>query len=677
MVVSALDAHAQQTFVAQLAPDNSKVVVRWRVEGDLINVDEQGLVSTRGITGGTAKLTAYYGDLVAQAVIRVRVELTDQESAAKVPQDQRTALDGKPSTDPGLATQPANPMTILYPYDGTVMPRGLTAPVVQFSPGSLPPKDTKISVQTDDFAWSGYAHLTDLVKPKLAIPQPIWDAALATAKGKRVSVSVVKAVDGVAYGPAEIGITAADGTLKGAVYYMTYDRAALGLWSVRPGASQPPKHIVTGCVVCHSASSNGQRLSTGADDASVAARSGVYTMGANGEATQVAGAPSGLGGDSRGLSMATFTPDGRYVMRSKNNFWGGANQRAFFIDDAKNALVEASVVGLGAQVSAYLPAFSHDGKSYAFTNGAGETAPVGATARSLSVMNVTVDEKAGPVGTLSFTDRKVVLDNGPTGSVVKFATFMPDANQLAFQEGEGYTKGHGEMLPTWGSDSTFRTSTGRLAMVHVDDKAYTKLDRLNRGQVEADANRNYEPFALPVTAGGYFWVVFTSIREYGNTYTGTQVRKQLWVAAISPNAASGQDPSHPPFYLPNQGDTPNERGFWALEPCRSDGAGCGSGDECCGGFCRPADPQKPELGNVCMPPDDIKCADLHERCTAAADCCGAAAGAECIGGYCDIPAPPPPMCVGLEASCKSDLDCCEHQKGTACMAGQCKPLVLL
>jgi len=354
---------------------------------------------------------------------------------------------------------------------------------------------------------------------------------------------------------------------------------------------------------------------------------------------QLTAAPGGFGGDSRGLSFATFTPDGRYVMRSQNDFWGGLNQRAFWIDDANKALIEATVVGLGNQVSAYVPAFSHDGKYYAFTNGAGEPKASGTPGRSLSVMNVSIDPNLGTGGTLTFDNRKIVLDNGPAGSVVKFATFMPDANQLAFQEGEAYHGGFGEMLPTWGGSGNYATSTGRLAMVHVDDKSYTRLDRLNKGQVEIDKNRNYEPFALPVTAGGYFWVVFTSIREYGNIYAGGAVRKQLWVAAISPNTAKGEDPSHPAFFLPNQGETSNERGFWALEPCRADGASCASGDECCGGFCRPADPEKPELGKVCLPPNDMMCAELHERCSKATDCCDVEQGAECLGGYCDIPAP--------------------------------------
>src|SRR5262249_11173439 len=140
------------------------------------------------------------------------------------------------------------------------------------------------------------------------------------------------------------------------------------------------------------------------------------------------------------------------------------------------------------------------------------------------------------------------------------------------------------MLPTWDVNSTYQSSTGRLSMIKFPSKEHIVLANVNAGNATIDKDRNYEPFSLPVATGGYYWIVFTSIREYGNTYQLSNVRKQIWVAAISTSAGPNEDPSHPPFYLPNQSSTTNERGFWALEPCKDDGAGCETGDECCDGF---------------------------------------------------------------------------------------------
>ncbi len=651
LLVPARDMPAKVALQAFLSTEIQALSgVKWRVSGDLVDIDDTGLVLTRGFTAGDVEVTAYYGKLRATAKVHVQVALSEQ--IGTVTPENLGPLGGPPEADPGLLAVPANPTKILYPYDETVMPKGLSAPTLQLSPGSLPPADMKVTLRTEGFVWEGFVHVDNPKTPQLSIPQDVWDAALATAKGGVVTIEVVKAAGGKAYGPASIAITAADATLKGAVYYMTYEGSALGVWSTRPGVQEPPKHIIKGCTVCHSASANGTRLSTGSEGTG----GGVYNIGPDGGATQLTGAPSGFGGDSRGLSYATFTPDGRYVMRSKNNFWGGMNQLAWRIDDAKKALIDATVVGLGAGVSAYLPAFSHDGKRYAFTNGAGEASPPGSVGRSLSIMDVNIDESAGAGGTLTFSNRQTLIDNKASGSVAKFVTFLPDSKQLVFQQGKGYAGGYGEMLPTWGSNNSYTTSTGRLAMVHADGGGYVELARLNAGNAAIDADRNYEPFSLPVSAGGYFWVVFTSIRDYGNTYTGARARKQLWVAAISPKAAVGQDPSHPAFYLPNQGPTKNERGFWALERCRANGSSCDTGDECCGGFCRPGDPADPSSARVCTPPGEVSCAELHERCESAADCCRASGGAECIGGFCDVP--PPESCRKAGQTCSAAPDCC-------------------
>jgi len=168
---------------------------------------------------------------------------------------------------------------------------------------------------------------------------------------------------------------------------------------------------------------------------------------------------------------------------------------------------------------------------------------------------------------------------------------------------------------------------------------------------------NFDPTILPVAVGGYYWVVFTSRREYGNTINNANPyydtdnrtagalpwRKKLWVAALdltTPTPGSkAHDISHPAFYLDGQDvQTGNYRAFWALNPCEQTGAACGSGDECCSGYCRPggSDAGAAEGGaagqNVCVPPQS--CANEYEKCTTSADCCGAAQGFSCIAGYC-------------------------------------------
>jgi hypothetical protein len=673
VTVKQLAAPVSTKLTAVLEGTTTEITPIWTLSSYATGtIAPDGTFTASGKLGGKVVVTATYGGESATATLDVQLALYSPPTNDTDPANQ-TALAGQPQPEP------VSPSAILYPYEGTVFPRGLLAPLLQFSPGGTPPEDAKISLTSNQFSWSRIMHVAAGTTPQLTIPQDIWDAALASSGGESVRISVVKAAGGQAYGPVESTFVVAPAALTGAVYYMTYSgedtanpaNSRNGLYSVLPGKKDPAKLVLQGCVVCHSVSSNGTRLSTGADAATELARSGVYgvgadgnLVGANGPVTPRGGEPPLMptppelgsvtepargGADSRGISHAAWTPDGKYVFRDLGYFTGGTHAAVWRADEVQKALLPGTVTGLEG-FSALIPAFSHDGKRFVFTAGDG-TGPVAGVApsarRSLVVMDVAIDETTN---TLAFTNPKVVLDNGATGDVVKFAAFLPDSNYLVVQEGHGYQEGNGfeYMLPTWDAASTYQSSTGHLILVKIDTGERIELPNLNKGLAEIDAERNYEPFVLPVPAGGYFWVVLTSIRSYGNTYAWdadpakSQVRKQIWAGAIDTTTSPGKDPSHRPFYLPGQTDTPNERGFWALSPCQSDGASCSSGDQCCGGFCRPSDLSDPSSPTVCKPPEVGQCAQTSEKCSTDGDCCGATANVRCIGGVCTIPTPPVP-----------------------------------
>jgi len=168
----------------------------------------------------------------------------------------------------------------------------------------------------------------------------------------------------------------------------------------------------------------------------------------------------------------------------------------------------------------------------------------------------------------------------------------------------------------------------------VQSKAVTFLAQLNGDgyvpQGARDQNKNYEPTIAPVASGGYFWIMFTSRRTYGNKLTGSEGEtKRLWVSAFDVNAAGGIDPSHPAFYIAGQELTSgNSRGFWALDPCKADAKACEAGDECCNGYCNPT-PNPSEF--TCGPPSG-GCAQEFDNCMTDADCCDKAF--KCIGMKC-------------------------------------------
>ena len=141
-----------------------------------------------------------------------------------------------------------------------------------------------------------------------------------------------------------------------------------------------------------------------------------------------------------------------------------------------------------------------------------------------------------------------------------------------------------------------------------------------------DEHLSFYPTVSPVATAGYFWVFFTSRRNYGNTLVDPKdgpASKKLWVAAVDIDAPPGTDPSHPAFYLPGQElESGNIRAFATLSPCKANGASCVSGIDCCGGACN---------GGTCGTPEG--CSVAEEKCTTSADCCSGQALA-CINGFC-------------------------------------------
>jgi hypothetical protein len=108
------------------------------------------------------------------------------------------------------------------------------------------------------------------------------------------------------------------------------------------------------------------------------------------------------------------------------------------------------------------------------------------------------------------------------------------------------------------------------------------------------------------------------------------------VAAIDLNAPAGTDPRHPAFYLPAQELLAgNSRGYWVVDPCQADGKHCETGDECCGGFCRPDSNGALVCSNV-VP----TCAQEFEKCSKDTDCCNTPS-LTCINGRCASPSPQP------------------------------------
>jgi len=339
--------------------------------------------------------------------------------------------------------------------------------------------------------------------------------------------------------------------------------------------------------------------------------------------------------------------------------------------------------GLGS-TAMMVPSFSPDGSQLVFIDG--DSSAGAGWRKGLSTW--AFDENAK-----LFKNRRLLVNDWPSGDVLKWPTFESDSESVVFQsttpgdtccrgnlDSNGRTRWtkYGYMGPT-----NYYEDPGRLWS--VDSKAATPtpvaLTRLNSGEQPTDANKSYQPSVLPTSAGGYRWVVFTSTRPYGNTlnlpsvqqdfsntatyataaYTpmtnSGDIQSQLWVAAIDDSTSAAADRSHPAFWLPSQNFVTgsnssygyvNERAFWVLDACHAPGKGatstCEVDEDCCGGVgatktsaCRLDSPlSNPPTRHCQALPAPGQCVAANASCGSTSDCC---TGLACVNASCQVPPP--------------------------------------
>jgi hypothetical protein len=531
------------------------------------------------------------------------------ENPGKVAAATQTTLQGNGTADSSFKW--------LYPYDGTVFARGLVAPTLQF--GASAADAEYVHMTSKNLDYQGYFAVSAQQGLNLPLPQKSWDAIThAVGATDVLKVSVSKVSGTTVTGPITESWNMAQGSLRGTIYYETYDSTILGggandagglgailggvvaevggigIMKIQPGATQPTP-LKIGCGnVCHSASADGSTLVA----ATTIASSSSYNLKNNASALF---APA-----NTDFTYGGLYPDGTFLM-SATDFRVSGNTASQLFDTKTGATIAApgwdGVVTRGGTT-----AFSPDGKQIAFVHEDKD-------GHTLAKMDFDVTTK---------TFSNLVDLATDASAYVGWPAFTPDGKSVVYHAG---------------SNASFETdlgASGDVYMVDIATKTVHRLDSLDGYTASGnylpanDPKLSFAPTVLPEAVGGYFWTVFTSHRSYGNlspSMANADQDGKLWVSAIDIGAAPGTDASHPAFYLDGQELTAdNLRGFWVLPPCEQNGGSCSSGDQCCSGFCRGSGAS---LTCVMKPPG---CSNDYESCTTSSDCCNASD--TCINNRC-------------------------------------------
>jgi hypothetical protein len=502
--------------------------------------------AANGAAAGTGTVTATSGSLSGATGVSVIVHQSHVDPMAP------------PGAEADFPDHPQNGAlspTIDYPLDGAVMPLTAAAPDIQ---------------------WEGAANAGDLYRVRIvgglatvdsiiavapgftldAPPLPAdWTLLANSTRGAPITIYVDHwdATNGAQRGP-EVTVKTVNAQVTGVIYYWDLSQGRMqridsaGRGPAIPNPPASPADATNHCVACHVVSRDGRYLAGelwgGGDKGAVFDLSDPAILTGN-PAPTVAPVTTG----SYASLFSTFNADASRLMINP----GTALQ---LIDPLTGTSVATN--GTTLPTNAAHPSWSPDGNSIVFVNNislGGGAAPwaVDYDRGDLQVIPVTGPDTFGA---------PVALVNAATAGAAypapSWPTFTPDSQYIAFAAG---TNSRGRN--TVGAVEV--AYPGSLFLIATAGGGAVKLD------TACGAARDcYLPNFSPYDDGGYVWLVFYSLRDYGNTLAGTKgkQRRQMWVTAIDKSKlGTGLDPSSVPYWLPEQdSQTENMSAFWALPP---------------------------------------------------------------------------------------------------------------
>lgn len=590
VVTVALDAKTPATdFTATgIRGDGTRVAIAsgaWNFTRiDAAAFEGAKLVPT-GFVGGKGEVSFKYNGQTAKTSATIRLRITEGTAPSAAIQAAFAA-----------ATDTDATMSLLYPYDGTVFPRGLPSPVVQWSGGAAP-DIYKVEAKSDTFELLAYT----TAAPPARYPLPQW-AKLTDSIAGNVSMSIQRWDGTKAYKAKTQSWTIAPANLKGTIYYTKLKDADTFVQKIEPGkatADALQKTAGVGCIACHSVSKDGSRI--------VASVNG----GESPWAVYDAVTGNELYRSTQPSGFQAISPNGSHVLWRHWNSGGFGSEGELRLSTSSSDAVLSTFTPPAGNGSPGHPVWSPDGKKIAFSM---RTSGDGLNFFASTLWITDVNLAAAPP---TFTGTKKIVDPNASYPVVTYPTFSPDSQWVAFMRGN--------------QSRSDGTGAAEMWISTTDGATQIRMDRANGvPDVSATPNTSWGPSFHPVAAGGYFWVAFFTERNYGNTLVG-QTNRQIWLAAVDGSPKAGKDPSHPAIYITGQDATAtNERPQFTVNPCKPLGQTCENGYDCCDGYCRAGD------GGLTCQLKGNECSQQGDKCAADGDCC---TGLKCIGGFCTTPPP--------------------------------------
>ena len=461
---------ANPTFSLGLLPANcfsGALSAAWALDRYDVATVTNGLVNLISAVPGTLNLTAYTGQYSATGKLNVTVNAADTNSAPS------GAVTNFAKTVSGT-----DPMSVLYPYDKTVLPIGLTAPVIQWDTGGTAASAVKITLGfpatgTPTFTWSQI--IAETTPPSATIPQSIWKDLENTGKGQDVKFTVQRVLGSTPAPAVSRTLHFSAVPVRGLIYYTQYQRGGSTNMMVADPGSTSAAHSafasVNGCPVCHSLSANGTTFATSDRSSSGSSNGGISQVQAGGVLSPIADfvpAPArttyqASSSDWRGFAWAPLSPDGKYALAA-NNVWGNSKQEVVGIDPSTRTVITPTQLQSGGSGTGLLAVY-YPNKTFTVAS------PLWKRIEPVISYDYGLLAPQGNLFALDFSARRTGQIQAPTSETYKFEIETVDGVKLVVN---GTT-----VIDQMGFQAlTPSTFSGNLAMT-AGSKVSIQLDQLD------------------------------------------------------------------------------------------------------------------------------------------------------------------------------------------------------
>lgn len=495
-------APAEQAFTAVATfgdgAEGALDLVSWELSNASVGIiDSRGHFTSVDSNGGEATITATFLDHVATAELRVRHEAvrledgTDEAIAA--------AFAAAEGGDESLA--------ILYPFDGTTVPRNLEGLEVEWT-GALPEEVQRLH-------FSSALESMDVItrnRHSWVVPVEVWESVSATNSRGAIEVQISSAAwDGQALSalkhspPIEVTVNRFDA--EGSVLYWSTGETAVMRIVAGGGTAERfwPKAENGQCMGCHEIAESSQRM--------VVTQNGVNgTFQVVDVAEPAAPALVFEATESKRMTFHALSPDGTRLL-------GVLQGDLVVYDVATNTLLATVTPDSGYYTH---PTWSPDGTTVLATR---------ATGSVMSDMGLNGSELVTMHWTGSALTNVEVLVAAEPGQANYYASYSPDGDWIVFNRSTG---------------DTYSDDDASVWLLSAAGGDPIRLDAANgTGNL-----RNSLARWAPLPDDEILWLAFSSRRDRGSA---TSHFGQIWITAVDPAlAAAGLDPSSAPYWLPGQ-----------------------------------------------------------------------------------------------------------------------------